>query len=696
MELKTKVDKMNRVGETTARRLKSLGIETVLDLLYWFPFRYEDYRSIKKIKELVEGEMATVKVRVEHIGVKRSHRQRRTFAEALVSDESGSMKIVWFNQPFIAKNLSAGQEIYLSGKAKNSIWGIQLSSPAYEKVSAEKTAHTARLVPMYPLTQGITQKQLRFLVSEALPLAEKIPDWQSEEILDKYDFPNLSDALKGIHFPVDDQELKQSSDRLKFDELFLLQARAALGRKEKSSLGAMALTFKEKEIKELVDSLPFVLTKAQKIAAWDILKDTAEPHPMNRLLSGDVGSGKTVVAAIALYNAALNKVQSVLMAPTEILATQHYYSLNKLLSPYNVKIGLFTRGFRKLNFIEGKVSKKEMLKHINLGEVQIMVGTHTLITDVVEFDKLALVAVDEQHRFGVNQRKIIKEKGERAHFLSMTATPIPRSLALMMYGDLSVSPINEMPKGRKKIITRLVEPKNREKAYEFIRKEIKSGRQVFVICSLVEQKEEGEDLVASASYFRAKEKKTVMNEYEKLSKKIFPDLRVGYLHGKLKTQEKEEIMDNFKSQQIDILVATSVVEVGVDIPNATIMMIEDAESFGLAQLHQFRGRVGRGDYQSYCFLFTENETQKSLERLSFFEKEDNGFRLAEKDLEIRGPGEVYGTEQSGMMKLRLAKLTDTEILKKAREAAEMVASDLNKYPVIKKRLEAWEEKVHLE
>jgi ATP-dependent DNA helicase RecG len=619
-------------------------------------------------------------------------------------------------------------------------------------------------------------------MKQVIDLAKKIPDWVPTDILEKFDLPPLLDAITGIHFPSDDINLKQSTERLKFDELFLLQTKAALARMAKLSDKAPQLAFQQAQISDFVKSLPFTLTPSQKLSAWEILQDLARPTPMSRLLSGDVGSGKTVVAAMAMYSAVLNGYQAVLMAPTEILAWQHYESVVKMLGD-KVSVALLTSSqfqisnFKFLNnvqFLNSKLTKREVIDFVGSGEIKIIIGTHALLSDKVEFAKLSLVIVDEQHRFGVEQRKAIKNKvngGEtppcpppstgsgqalerggvngsppfkegvggglgdvvHPHFLSMTATPIPRSLALMIYGDLDLSTITELPPGRKKIITRLVEPHKRGAAYDFIRAQVKLGRQVFVVCPLIEQitnsKEQKTTVIPAKAGIQDKpdndwipafagmtnggagdnmnEKKSVMSEYEKLSQKIFTDLRVGYLHGKLKPAEKEAVMKKFKDGDIDVLVSTSVVEVGVDIPNASIMMIEGAERFGLAQLHQFRGRVGRSTHQSYCILFTQIDSPKSSERLKFFEAHHDGFKLAEKDLEMRGPGEVYGpstlggfagqgVEQSGEMNLRLAKLTDKEIIKKAREAARLVAGDLKKYKMVLKKVREWGEKVHLE
>ncbi len=702
MLLSTPVSQLNKVGKKTAGHLKRLNIKNVGDLLSYFPFRYEDYRQIYKIRDLQEGMTATVLARVEFINSKRSRRRGKNITEAMVGDDSGSLRLIWFNQPYIAKILQTGDQIYLSGKISSDIFGVKMNSPQYEKFK-ERQAHTARLVPMYPLTHGVSQKQMRFLMEQVLPLTDKMKDWLPEKFIEKYDFVPLSGAVRGIHFPNDEIELKQSTDRLKFNELLLLQLKAEITRASRAKRNAPKMEFFENEIKNFVLGLPYKLTDTQRRSAWEILQDLQKDIPMNRLLSGDVGSGKTIVAGICLLNVILNGYQGVLMAPTEILANQHYNTLCKLLGD-KVKIAILTNSKSEIINHQSKIGtklgqKKEVLDKIGHGEVDIVVGTHALLGDKVGFSKLGMVVVDEQHRFGVNQRKTIKEKSEGTHFLSMTATPIPRSFALMVYGDLDVSIISQMPMGRKKILTRLVEEHNRQKAYEFIRTQVKQGRQVFVICPLIEEKKK-EDEIEITNYrpvwSALLEKKSVVKEFEKLSKTVFPDLKVVYLHGKMKTDEKDAVMEKFKNKEADILVSTSVVEVGVDIPNATVMMIENAERFGLAQLHQFRGRVGRSAYQSYCFLFTQNSGQKVSERLKYFEKENSGFKLAEKDLEIRGPGDVYGTAQSGEENLRLAKLTDQELVKKAREVARDIAVDFEKYPIIKKKFFSWEKSVHLE
>jgi len=730
MNLQIPIAQLGKIGKQLEKKLKNLGIKTIQDLLFYFPYRYEDYSQAKLIKDLEPGEQITIRAKVELIQTKRSWQKRRLITEAVVADESGRLKIIWFGQPFITKVLKIGDRVYFSGKPKADKLGVQMINPNYEKETVQKargekaTTHTARIVPMYHLTSGISHKQLRYLVSQVIKFATEITEWIPDEIMEKADLVTLAEAVRGIHFPQDNTDLEQALRRLKFGELYILQLRAEMIRQSIKRSQASEIKFKQTEIKALVDSLPFQLTKAQKVVAWEILQDLERSEPMNRLLEGDVGSGKTVVAAMAMYSASLNNYQTVIMVPTEILAKQHFEELSGLLGNKN-EIGLLTRtqiAVNNGNLAENSKigQKRELLTKINSGELKIVVGTHALLSEKVDFKNLGLVIVDEQHRFGVEQRKIIREKSGNQktmpHFLSMTATPIPRSFALTLYGDLDLSIINEMPLGRKPIKTLLVEAMNRDKAYKFIREQVKSGQQVFVICPLIEStvipRVSEESLVhglrdpltsSSAHFIRSEsaqddknvEKKSVMSEYEKLSKQIFPDLRVGYLHGKMKSKEKEETMDKFRKGETNILVSTSVIEVGVDIPNASVMMIEGAERFGLAQLHQFRGRVGRAEHQSYCLLFSHTQNEKTLERLKFFEANNDGFKVAEYDLETRGPGEVYGTTQSGLVdNLRLATLRDTELIKFAQQFSRGV--DFEKYPVYKEKVGEWKRGTHLE
>lgn len=677
--LNTPIENLTRVGKTTAGRLKRLDLNTVSDLLHYFPFRYEDYSQIVAIKDLRPNQTVTIKGRISLIENRRAHRRRMTITEALIEDESGSIKVIWFNQPFLTKTLRPGDKVFIAGTVSFDKLSLQFVSPAYEKISGNDSINTAKIVPIYSLTSNLTQKQLRFLVSQALQTLPLVKEWLPQDILEKNKLMPLNQALAEIHFPHNIEIEEQARRRFKFEELFLIQLQSQMLRQYLTQSKAPQISFKEKEIKSFVASLPYMLTADQKKAAWQILLDLEKSLPANRLLEGDVGSGKTIVAAIAILNTVLNNFQAVLMAPTEILAKQHFASIKKLLEPFKIKIALLTSSDKIIaDGTQLETNKAEVLKQIKSGKVGLIMGTHALIQDEVEYENLGLVIVDEQHRFGVEQRKMLKDKNKNdltPHFISMTATPIPRSLALILYGDLDLSLIKEMPKGRKKIITRIIEESQRHKAYQFIQDEVKKGRQVFVICPLIDPS----DKLGI---------KSVTAEFKKLDKEVFPDLKIGLLHGKLKSVEKEKVMTDFKNNELNILVSTSVVEVGIDIPNATIMMIEGADRFGLAQLHQFRGRVGRGEYQSYCFLFTDNNSLKTRERLEAMVKSNDGFALAEADLQLRGPGEVFGTRQSGLPELQVASLTDLELINLTKEEAREFFTNckLEDFPLIKNQM----------
>ncbi|MBU1964159.1 ATP-dependent DNA helicase RecG [Patescibacteria group bacterium] len=668
-EFSKPISSLAGVGDKTASKLHKIGLETIQDLILYFPRDWQDLSKLTTIKELEKDELVTIKGRVDIINSKRAWKKKMNLTEALVSDDSDSIKIIWFNQPYIAKSLNQGDEVYFSGKVTQDKFGIHLNNPTYKKANKEETTHTARIVPIYSLTKGVTDKQLRFLISEALKFAKDIPEWLPEELIKKFKLRDLPWAYKKIHFPDSFKELDEAKKRLKFDELFIIQLYTQNLKKEVQAQKAPTIIFKEDEIKEFVKSLPFELTAAQKKSAWRILQDLEKNTPMNRLLEGDVGSGKTVVAALAMYDAALNGYQSVLMAPTEILAEQHYKTICELIPAKDVAL------------ITGAKKRK-------IENSRIIIGTHALIQKGIDFDNLGLAIIDEQHRFGVKQRKTLRYKSGNSktvpHLLSMTATPIPRSLALTIYGDLDLSIINELPKNRKPIISRLVTEDKRPKAYDFIKNKVQEGRQVFVVCPLIE---ESDKLGV----------KSVTQEYDKLCNIIFPDLKVGMLHGRLKSAEKEQTMQDFKENKINILVSTSVIEVGIDIPNATIMMIEGADRFGMAQLHQFRGRVGRDVHQSYCLLFTDSDSEKSLARLNMFVSSNDGFELAEYDLQIRGPGDVYGTQQSGYLDmLQLATLADHVLINETKEAVEVILPALEKYPLLEKKLDTFTKQLHLE
>lgn len=689
LTLQTPVGELSRVGKTTAKRLQKLGLQTAEDLLFYFPFRHEDWSNIVPIGKLTYNSVATCKGKIELIKNTRSYFKRKNITEAFISDSTGSIKAVWFNQPYLTKILKVGDGIFLSGKVDFDRFGLHFTSPSFEKEKKDgETTHTARIIPIYSVTENLTQKQIRFLIKLVLPLVQKIKDWLPEEIKRELRLIDIEEALRQIHFPDSKTKLNQAKRRLKFNELFLIQLQNLLIKLDLQKSKAPKIDFCETETKKFVRNLPFQLTDAQRKVSWQILKDINKSQPMNRLLEGDVGSGKTIVAAIAILNTILAGHQVVFMAPTEILARQHYNTFCKLFDLFGVKIGLLTSGEKIMNQ-KLKVGKKKIEdSKLIIHNSDLIIGTHALIQEKVSFKNLGLAIVDEQHRFGVEQRKALRENGGETcpHFLSMTATPIPRTMSLIFYGDLDLSILNELPKGRKKIITKVVPPENRDKAYEFIRREIKNGRQAFVICPLIDPS----DKLGV---------KSAKDEFKKLNQEIFSDLKVGLLHGRMKAKEKEKIMQEFLENNINILVSTSVIEVGVDVPNATIMMIEGAERFGLAQLHQFRGRVGRSNFQSYCLLFSDSDRQEAITRLNFLAQCDDGFILAEKDLESRGPGEIFGTRQHGLPELKLTTITDYQIIREAKEAAEKIIKkdpEMSAHPDLRNQLLEFEKEVHLE
>jgi ATP-dependent DNA helicase RecG len=685
LSLNSKIEALPRIGKTTASRLKRLEIVTVADALWFLPFRYEDYSESKKISELQAGERVNIMAEIELIESRRSPRQRMNITEALVKDESESLKVIWFNQPFISRNLRPGDKVSLSGLVSEDFNGLVMKSPEYEKITTQSGTHTQGLVPIYHSTLNLTQKQIRYVMKLCQEAALQIEDWLPSDIIKSNKLMDLAQALRTMHFPDSFAEMDKARHRLKFNELFLLQLKSELIRLNLKNAKAPILNFKKKKARVFISSLPFTLTNAQKAAAWEILQDIEQSQPMARLLEGDVGSGKTVVAVMALLMTALNKKQAGLMVPTEILAIQHFNSISKLLAPFPIKIALLTGSQKLGNWEIGKLKKIELAK-----EADIIIGTHALIQEKIKFKNLALAVIDEQHRFGVEQRKTLLTKsglkGKQPHLLSMTATPIPRSLALALYGDLDLSVIKEMPKGRQAIQTFVVPEQKRSGAYDFIKKEVKAGRQVFVICPLI-------DLSDKLGV------KSATNEYKKLNEQIFPNLQLGLLHGRLKAKDKDAVMQDFVNGKTQILVSTSVVEVGVDVPNATIMMIEDADRFGLSQLHQFRGRVGRGEHQSYCLLFTDSNSQTTLERLQAMTKYNDGFELSKIDLKFRGPGEVYGLAQKGFPELKIASIFDAELIKTTRAIAQDYLAnnpEIIQHPMLKEQVEASMRGMHLE
>lgn len=692
INLDTKITELNRVGKTISGRLKILGIETAEDLLFYFPFRYDDFSSLKLIKNLQPGESTNVVGQIEMIQNKKSFKKGMHITEALINDETETLKVIWFNQPFIARNLKTGDKISLAGKVESDFSGPVMRSPSYEKLFNDQAVHTQGLVPNYHLTAGLTNKQLRFLMKQAIPLAKEISDWLPSEIVSSQGFCSLSDAIRKIHFPKNKDDITEAKNRLSFNEIFFIQLQQQIARNDLEKSIAPEIIFSENKTKRFVESLPFKLTDSQRKAAWEILIDMGKSRPMSRILSGDVGSGKTIVAVIAMLNAVLSGKQAALMAPTEILARQHFETFCKLFYNYNFQIALLTGSEKKIFSNTGTRNiKKSEIKSL---KSEIMIGTHSLVQKEVKFKNLGLAIIDEQHRFGVNQRAALIRTNTDSngltetspHYLSMTATPIPRSLALAIYGDLDLSTLNQMPSERKKIITKLIFEEKREIAYKFIRKEIENGRQVFVICPLID---ESDKLGV----------KSVKTEFKKLDQEIFPEIKIGILHGKMKSDEKEKIMREFQDNIIKILVSTSVIEVGIDIPNASVMMIEGADRFGLAQLHQFRGRVGRSNFQSYCLLFTENSSDKTNKRLNALLTCHDGFALANMDLKLRGAGEIYGTVQKGFPDLKIADLFDYKLMKKAKHEAEKIIArspDLEKYPDLKSKIDNARLNAHLE
>lgn len=696
--LSTPISKLGRVGAKTAVLFSKLGIHTCKDLLFYFPFRFDDFSHVVPIAEATAGSEVTIRARVQLINNRRSARTRKIVTEAIVADDSGSIRVVWFNQPFLMKNLAVGDEVYLSGKTSDHFLDLQLTSPVYEKIySHQETLHTARLVPIYSLTGSLTQKQFRAVLANALArFGDEVEEWIPEEILKQEQLPARAEALRAIHFPQNKEQCAQATTRMKFEELLRLQVYSAQQRSQLLGQKAYAVSLSSRETDAIRSRIPFALTNAQQQALREIEDDIAKSHPMNRLLEGDVGSGKTVVASVIAAMMTLAGYQSAIMAPTEILAQQHYRSLLKFLGPMGIACAIITGSQAESSIQkkdvgdEKKISKQKerqaIYDQVEQGEVNVVIGTHALIQEKMKFFRLGFAVVDEQHRFGVNQRKALREKNpdeEMPHLLSMTATPIPRSLALTLYGDLDVSILNELPQGRLPIITKVVPGSYRAWTYDFIKQQIHAGRQVFIICPLIDPSD-------TLGY------KSVKEEFERLSRDIFPGFTMGMLHGKMKPAEKEAVMRTMVEGSIQILVATSVVEVGVDIPNATVMLIEGADRFGLAQLHQFRGRVGRGAEQSYCFLMPGNEEKESTERLSIVASCTDGFILAEKDLELRGSGDILGTVQSGMPTLAFATLHDTALIQKAHAYARDYIGRINEFPEMKEEIASFAQGVHLE
>ncbi len=748
--------KILKIGPRAIIKLAKIGIKKVSDLLFYFPLRYEDLSNVKKISELKIGELATTQGRIIKINSKKiPFRKKLTLIECFIEDETGAIKIVWFNQIHILKILRPEMIIRVAGKLlQKKSSGAFMINPIYEIVQNDKKfIHTGRLIPIYPFSHKISSKFIRSLIAKILTQLPKREDSLPREIIMSQKLLNFNQAIKEIHFPSSRILCNQAKRRFAFENIFLTQFVFLKKKLFWQNYPSKIINFDTIAIKNFVEKLSFQLTNAQKKVIWQILQDFKKNHPMNRLLQGDVGSGKTIVALICALEIIRNKGQVAFMAPTEILASQHYESAVKLLKDYRIKIGLLTSSQAKvypsklelqntknttrdnsLTSLGVKMSKNFILKKIEKGEIDLIIGTHSLIQKKVKFKNLAFIIIDEQHRFGVEQRaaiirKIQKEVEESftkkpspylypkikekmtefiPHFLSMSATPIPRSLALMLYGDLDFSILDEMPPGRKKIITKIIESEQRKEIYKFIEQEIKNGRQAFVICPRIESPSEtdaNQELNNNNAKSQSKryqtqswlDVKNVSEEY-KMIKKIFPRFKIAMLHGKIKSTEKEKIMNDFAQNKINILIATSVVEVGIDIPNATIMMIESAEKFGLAQLHQLRGRVGRGEHQSY-FLIMLSEKKPSFNRLKILTECEDGFKLAEMDLKFRGPGEFLGKKQSGMPDIAMQNLSNFKLIETARQESLKILKtdpDLKNYPILKEKVKEFEEKLYKE
>ncbi len=720
LELNTPLEALPSVGPKFWQKFKRLGLDTVQDLLFNFPVRYEDFSEIYRIDDLEPGQQATIQGIVEEVDIRHTWKKNLTIVEARIRDESGSIRAVWFNQPYVKNVLRPGKLANFSGKVSVSEEDIYLSHPTYELVSFRETRHTARLVPVYPETKGLTSKGIRFVVQPVLANLGPLGDWLPEEIRESRDYPALDKALHDIHFPNKMEDAERAQKRFAFEDLFLLQL---LNLRQKLKLAqekAPPVEIELPELKKLLGYLPFELTTSQKRSLWEVVQDIARPRPMNRLLQGDVGSGKTAVAALAAMVAARKGYQTAVMAPTEVLAGQHFETFRKLLKRLPASkqptLAIMTAHQNKIVYesdLESEIKKKELQQAIKKGEAKIIIGTHALIQKSVSFKKLGLVVIDEQHRFGVDQRAKLTQttslpgkkkyvaggKNLLPHFLSMSATPIPRTLMLTVFGDLDISTIDELPAGRKPILTKIVSPENRIKAYGFIKGQIQKGRQAFVICPRIDPPESDPNKKPDPRQAKLWEVKSVKEEYQKLKEKIFPEFRVAMLHGQLKSAEKEQIMKDFRQGKTDILVSTSVIEVGVDVPNATIMMIEGADRFGLAQLYQFRGRVGRGEHQSFCFLFTESKTRSTAERLKAIVTAKSGFELAERDLELRGPGEFIGQKQTGLPDIAMRGLQDAALIKDSRQAAVEVLKkhpSLEAYPLLKAKTDEFQARIHLE
>ena len=674
------VDRLRGVDTKLSARLQRLEVSTVRDLLYLFPRRHLDYTNVVKIAELEPEQDCTVVGQLwEARQVSLGQKGRLKATEAVLSDDTGNIKIIWFGQGYLARSLKTNSRLAVSGKVEVYRGQPVFQSPEYEVLApGQEPIHTGRLVPVYPLTEGLTSRNMRRITRQAVDRwLGGIEDALPSEIIDRVGVLPLLEAVRQAHYPDNLESWEAARRRLAFDELLTLQL-AVLTRRRHRNLGVTGVVIEadSKILDGFIASLPFPLTGAQLRSIAEILEDLKRgTPPMNRLLQGEVGSGKTVVVLVALLAAAAAGYQGAIMVPTEVLAEQHFDTVCRLLSgmarPLQednlvtayldslgrpVSVGLLT-GSTRLK------AKRQLTQMAAEGTLDLLIGTHALIQSGVDMPQLALAAMDEQHRFGVLQRSALRQKGVgNPHSLVMSATPIPRTLSLTLYGDLDISTLDELPPGRQNVPTRWLGPDRRPAAYGFLRKQVEAGRQGFIIYPLIDESE-------------AIEAKAATEEYQRLSQEVFPDLKLGLLHGRMPAKEKDRVMRQFRDGELNVLVSTAVVEVGIDVPNATVMMIEGADRFGLSQLHQFRGRVGRGEHKSYCILLSDAASEVAKERLSTLEQIHDGFQLAEADLELRGPGDFFGTRQSGLPNLRMAHLSDRELLTSAREEAAAILEE---------------------
>jgi ATP-dependent DNA helicase RecG len=720
MQLSDKLETKFRLDANQKKALAKLDIFSVADMLFHFPVRYSDISEVKKITDLVAGDVATVYGKVSKLKTKKAFRSGIPMAEGEIEDLSGKIKIIWFNQAYLAKMIKNGDTVKLTGKITASKNGTYLANPEFEKMpdmpidthdtlfNKNNSKNTGFSYPVYAETRGITSKWFYHAIDKIFKdkTLDEVTDYIPEDILKKYHLPTLKTALVWIHAPRNKNDAESAKKRFAFEEVFCIQLERQHDKHEYRKNKSFTIKPEQKDVEEFIKRFPFEPTNSQKKSIQTIINDMGRNFPMSRLLEGDVGSGKTAVAATAAYLAqntrpngqSFGNLQTAYMAPTEILATQHFESFIKYFKHLPINIGLITgsgcRKFPSKINPEGwtDISRAQLLKWVANGEIPILIGTHTLIQKSVKFKNLALCVIDEQHRFGTAQRrKLIRKDNIAPHLLSMTATPIPRTLALTIYGDLDLSLLEEMPAGRKPIITEIITPNKRSQTYEEIRRELESGRQLYVICPRIFEPDPEKEMALNV--------KSATEEAKRLKKEIFPEYNIGILHSKMSKDKKESVMEDFTNKKLDILCATSVIEVGVNVPNATMIIIEGAERFGLAQLHQLRGRVIRSNHQAYCYIFADAKTEKTMDRLKALKTAKSGFELAELDLALRGAGELGGTKQWGITDLGMEAIKNIKMVEAARtEAVEIIERDpeLKQYPLLKKKVKEKTGEFHFE